>query len=174
MSTASGAPQALDRPVAGHWYKRTQQGLICCTLTLPHWSLRTRALFGHEGNSRMAKTTQLPAKSRKRAMIKACLLIAFMIAAIYIVRFTPVKAFLTRQALGHLLETAGFGAPLIFMLVYAAGVCSLCAGDPADRPRGCTVRGLLGFRVCLGGRHGWCYGQFLDWTDVGKRICSLL
>ena len=76
----------------------------------------------------MAKTTQPPAKSRERAMIKACLLIAFMIAAIYIVRFTPVKAFLTRQALSHLLETAGFGAPLIFMLVYAAGVCLFVPG----------------------------------------------
>ncbi len=76
----------------------------------------------------MAKTTQPPAKSRKRAMIKACLLIVFMIAAIYIVRFTPVKAFLTRQALGHLLENAGSGAPFIFMLVYAAGVCLFVPG----------------------------------------------
>jgi uncharacterized membrane protein YdjX (TVP38/TMEM64 family) len=76
----------------------------------------------------MAKTSQLPAKSRKRAMIKAFLLIAFFVAAIYIVRFTPVKGFLTRQALSNLLETTGFGAPLIFILVYAAGVCLFVPG----------------------------------------------
>jgi len=79
-------------------------------------------------NSRMAKTSHLPAKSRKRAMIKAFLLIAFFVAAIYIVRFTPVKGFLTRQALSNLLETTGFGAPLIFILVYAAGVCLFVPG----------------------------------------------
>jgi uncharacterized membrane protein YdjX (TVP38/TMEM64 family) len=78
--------------------------------------------------SAMAKKTLTPAKNRRRAVVKASLLITFVIAAIYIVRFTPVKAFLTRQALSHLLETAGSGAPFIFMLVYAAGVCLFVPG----------------------------------------------
>ena len=76
----------------------------------------------------MAKKTLTPAKNRRRAVVRASLLIAFVIAAIYIVRFTPVKAFLTQQALSHLLETAGSGAPFIFMLVYAAGVCLFVPG----------------------------------------------
>lgn len=48
--------------------------------------------------------------------------------AIYVVRFTPVKGFLTREALGHFLESAGFWAPMIFMLVYAAGICLFVPG----------------------------------------------
>ena len=48
--------------------------------------------------------------------------------AIYIVRFTPVKAFLTREALGDFLNAAGFWAPLLFILVYAVGVCLFVPG----------------------------------------------
>jgi uncharacterized membrane protein YdjX (TVP38/TMEM64 family) len=72
--------------------------------------------------------TQEATKSRKRAIIKAFLLVAFIIVAIYVVRFTPVKGFLTREALGHFLESAGFWAPMIFMLVYAAGICLFVPG----------------------------------------------
>lgn len=72
--------------------------------------------------------TQETSKSRKRAIIKAFLLVTFIIMAIYVVRFTPVKGFLTREALGHFLESAGFWAPMIFMLVYAAGICLFVPG----------------------------------------------
>jgi uncharacterized membrane protein YdjX (TVP38/TMEM64 family) len=48
--------------------------------------------------------------------------------AIYIIRFTPVKAFLTREALGDFLNAAGFWAPLLFIFVYAAGVCLFVPG----------------------------------------------
>ena len=48
--------------------------------------------------------------------------------AIYIIRFTPVKAFLTREALGDFLNAAGFWAPLLFIFVYAVGVCLFVPG----------------------------------------------
>ena len=48
--------------------------------------------------------------------------------AIYIVRFTSVKIFLTREALGNFLNAAGFWAPLLFILVYAVGVCLFVPG----------------------------------------------
>ena len=51
-----------------------------------------------------------------------------MILAIYIVRFTSVKAFLTREALNDFLNAAGFWAPLLFIFVYAAGVCLFVPG----------------------------------------------
>jgi uncharacterized membrane protein YdjX (TVP38/TMEM64 family) len=51
-----------------------------------------------------------------------------LILAIYIVRFTPVKAFLTREAVGDFLNAAGFWAPLLFILVYAVGVCLFVPG----------------------------------------------
>lgn len=64
----------------------------------------------------------------KRATAKALLLIAFLIVAIYVVRFTSLKEFLTQKALSDLLESMGFWAPLMFMLVYAAGVCLFVPG----------------------------------------------
>ncbi|MGZ3591739.1 MAG: hypothetical protein ACXU99_13865, partial [Thermodesulfobacteriota bacterium] len=51
-------------------------------------------------------------RHNKRAIIKASILVAFIIVAIYIVRFTSVKEFLTRETLGNFLDTAGFWAPL--------------------------------------------------------------
>ena len=68
------------------------------------------------------------AKNHKRAMVKASLLAAFVIAAMCVVRFTSLREFLTRDHLGHLMESAGTWAPLIFVLVYAAGVCLFVPG----------------------------------------------
>jgi len=48
--------------------------------------------------------------------------------AIYIVRFTSVREFLTKEALGNFLNAAGFWAPLLFLLVYAVGVCLFVPG----------------------------------------------
>jgi len=61
-------------------------------------------------------------------MVKALVLAAFVIGAIALVRLTPVKAYLTAEALGRFLEAVGFWAPLVFMLVYAVGVCLFVPG----------------------------------------------
>jgi len=76
----------------------------------------------------MKETTQLRSRRSKKATIKASLLLAFIIVAIYIVRFTAVKEYLTQETLGRFLENSSFGAPLIFMLVYAAGICLFVPG----------------------------------------------
>lgn len=68
-------------------------------------------------------------KTRKRAMTKASIFLAFIIVAIYILRFTPVKEFLTQESLGRFLDSAGFWAPLAFMLVYTAGICLFVPGS---------------------------------------------
>jgi uncharacterized membrane protein YdjX (TVP38/TMEM64 family) len=67
-------------------------------------------------------------KNRRRAVVKAGLLVALIIAGIWLVRFTSLREFLTRDHLGHLLDGAGLWAPLIFVLVYAAGVCLFVPG----------------------------------------------
>jgi hypothetical protein len=51
----------------------------------------------------MEKAAPKSTASRKKAVLKACLLVAFVIASIYIVRFTAVEEFLTREALGFML-----------------------------------------------------------------------
>ena len=69
-----------------------------------------------------------PTKNRKGALVKALILVAFVVVAIYVIRFTPVKGFLTPESLRRFLEAAGIWAPLLYMLVYAVGVCLFVPG----------------------------------------------
>ena len=45
-----------------------------------------------------------------------------------LVRYTPVKSYLTPEAMGSFLDRAGFWAPGIFVFIYAAGVCLFVPG----------------------------------------------
>ena len=76
----------------------------------------------------MKNTFQQPKNPRKKGMIKALLFVGFVAAAIYLVRFTPMRGFLTKETLSRLLEIAGFGGPLTFMLIYAVGVSLFVPG----------------------------------------------
>ncbi len=66
--------------------------------------------------------------SRKKAVVKALIFAAFIVAAIYGVRFTPVREYFTFEALGHFLDAAGVWAPAAYMVVYAVGVCLFLPG----------------------------------------------
>jgi uncharacterized membrane protein YdjX (TVP38/TMEM64 family) len=79
-------------------------------------------------SKKMEEVIQQPRANRKKAMIKALIFIAFIIGAIALVRLTPIKGYLTADALGRFLDAAGFWAPLLFMLVYAVGVCLFIPG----------------------------------------------
>ncbi len=70
-----------------------------------------------------------PAKKRNKALIKALVFVSFISAAILVARFTSVKHFLDQRFLSHFLEGAGLWAPLIFVLIYATGVCLFIPGS---------------------------------------------
>jgi len=72
--------------------------------------------------------TVTPPANRSKAALKAGIFIAFIIGAIILVRFTPVKDYLTADALGNFLDTAGFWAPVVFIVIYAVGVCFFVPG----------------------------------------------
>ena len=74
------------------------------------------------------ETTPRQAATGKGPLIKAIALLLFIVAAVVIVRFTPVKGYLTREALGQVLESAGYFAPLLFILVYIVGICLFVPG----------------------------------------------
>jgi uncharacterized membrane protein YdjX (TVP38/TMEM64 family) len=73
------------------------------------------------------ETKREPAK-HSNALLKAAMLVAFIVLAVYVVRFTSVKDYLTAETLGTLLDKAGIWAPAAFILVYAVGVCLLVPG----------------------------------------------
>jgi uncharacterized membrane protein YdjX (TVP38/TMEM64 family) len=66
--------------------------------------------------------------SRRKAIWKAVLFLLFIVAAIGLVRYSPLKVYFTAGALQQCLNAAGFWAPVVFMLVYAAGVCLFIPG----------------------------------------------
>ena len=76
----------------------------------------------------MEETTQQPTKKTSKSVVKAMVFVVFIIAAILLIRFTPVKNYLTADALGSFLETAGLWAPVLYMMIYAVGVCLFLPG----------------------------------------------
>ena len=77
----------------------------------------------------MKEVGQKPkSQGRNRGIAKAAILVAFIAVAICVVRFTPVKDYLTAETLGRLLDRAGIWAPVAFILVYAVGVCLFVPG----------------------------------------------
>jgi uncharacterized membrane protein YdjX (TVP38/TMEM64 family) len=63
-----------------------------------------------------------------RGAVKAVVLIFFILSAVALVRFTPIRDFLTPKQLGLFLDRTGFWAPAVFILVYTAGVCLFVPG----------------------------------------------
>jgi uncharacterized membrane protein YdjX (TVP38/TMEM64 family) len=65
---------------------------------------------------------------RKRGLLKALILLAFVVIAVGVARFTPIRQYLTVEHLGGLLDRAGIWAPLVYVWFYAAGVCLFLPG----------------------------------------------
>ena len=76
----------------------------------------------------MEETPQQPRKKTSKAVVKAIVFVVFIIAAIILIRFTSVKTYFTADALGSFLETAGLWAPILYMVIYAVGVCLFLPG----------------------------------------------
>lgn len=67
-------------------------------------------------------------KGHRRSIIKAIIFLSFIIIAISVIRFTSVKEFFKEETLSHFLKELGHWAPLIFVIVYAVGVCLFVPG----------------------------------------------
>ncbi len=89
------------------------------------------APFHKEGSPRNRgedAARQASSKAGRRPLVKGVLLVVFILSAVAVVRFTPVKGYLTPAGLGVFLERTGIWGPVIFALVYAAGVCLFVPG----------------------------------------------
>ena len=76
----------------------------------------------------MEQVMQSTVNNRKKALVKALILVAFIIGAILIVRLTPIKQYLTPEMLGQYLDMTGFWGPIIFIIIYAVGICLFLPG----------------------------------------------
>lgn len=69
-----------------------------------------------------------PYDQSKGSFFKAIILIVLLVGALYLVRFSPLQKHFTREALGLLLTGTGAWAPLVFIGIYALGVCLFIPG----------------------------------------------
>ena len=76
----------------------------------------------------MEETLEQHTKKTSKSIFKAIVFLAFIIGAIFLIRFTPVKNYLTADALGGFLEGAGLWAPVVYMMIYTVGVCLFVPG----------------------------------------------
>ncbi len=75
----------------------------------------------------LAEEQQLHNK-RSKAIIKAIIFAVFIVGAIFLIRFTPIKNYLTAKDLSRFLEAVGLWAPLVYIVIYSVGVCLFLPG----------------------------------------------
>lgn len=105
-------------------------------------------------------------KPRSRGLLKAVIFLVFVIVAIYIVRYTPVKDYLTADALGRFLDSAGFWAPVVYMAIYSIGVCLFIPGTLLTGLGAAIFGAYLGFvyvwiGAMIGASAAFFIGRFL-------------
>jgi uncharacterized membrane protein YdjX (TVP38/TMEM64 family) len=80
------------------------------------------------GGQSMETETVHKKKQTGRGVMKALALAIFIVAAIGMVRFTPIKDSLNPEQVNLLLERTGIWAPVVYILFYAVGACLFIPG----------------------------------------------
>jgi uncharacterized membrane protein YdjX (TVP38/TMEM64 family) len=113
-------------------------------------------------------------ENRKKALMKAIFLLVFIVAAIFLLRFTPIKNYLTAEALGRFLDGAGFWAPLIFILIYAVGVCLFLPGTLLTGLGAAIFGAYGGFVYVWFGAMAGASAAFFIGRTLGREFASSL
>jgi uncharacterized membrane protein YdjX (TVP38/TMEM64 family) len=109
-----------------------------------------------------------------KAIFKAAILVAFVVGAIILVRFTPIKDYLTAEQLGRFLDTAGIWAPLVFVLIYIIGVCLFIPGTLLTGLGAAIFGPYWGFLyVWIGAMLGAC-AAFVIGRTLGREFAASL
>jgi len=111
---------------------------------------------------------------RMKALIKAAVLGAFIILAVYLVRFTPIKEYLTAQELAQLMDKAGIWAPIAYMLVYAIGVCLFLPGTLLTGLGAAIFGPYWGFLYVWIGAMLGASGAFIIGRTLGREFAASL
>jgi uncharacterized membrane protein YdjX (TVP38/TMEM64 family) len=122
----------------------------------------------------MKKAIEESVTSARKGMIKASIFVAFIIVAVCVIRFTPVKEFLTREALGRLLEGAGLWAPPAFIAVYAAGICLFVPGTLLTALGAALFGPYWGFLYVWIGAMAGATGAFWIGRTLGREFAAFL
>lgn len=122
----------------------------------------------------MEEAIQPAVNNRKKAILKALILLTFIVGAILLVRFTPVKQYLNAEVLGGYLDSVGMWAPVIFILIYAAGICLFLPGTLLTGVGAAIFGAYVGFVVVwIGAMLGASVAFFIGRT-LGREFAASL
>ena len=113
-------------------------------------------------------------RKRTRALVKAAALLLFIFLAVFLVKFTPVKGFLTQEALEGFLERLGIWAPVVYMVIYAAGVCLFVPGTLLTGLGGAIFGPYWGFLYVWAGAMLGASGAFFIGRTLGREFAASL
>ena len=122
----------------------------------------------------MEEAIQKPATSRKASLIKASLLLVFIITAVVVVRFTPVKDFFTPETLGRFLQASGIWAPLTYMVIYTVGVCLFIPGTLLSTLGAAIFGAYWGFLYVWVGAMAGASAAFWIGRTLGREFAASL
>ncbi len=122
----------------------------------------------------METTGAESSKNRSQAVIKAFILLLFIVLAIIVVRFTPVRNYLTADALGNFLDAVGLWAPLVFIMIYAVGVCLFLPGTLLTGLGAAIFGAYWGFVYVWFGAMAGASAAFLIGRTLGREFSASL
>lgn len=111
---------------------------------------------------------------RGKALVKVAILVGFVVLAIVLIRFTPIKDYLTAESLGRFLETTGRWAPVLFMLIYAIGVCLFLPGTLLTGLGAAIFGAYWGFLYVWVGAMFGASGAFFIGRTLGREFAASL
>ena len=112
--------------------------------------------------------------NKRQGIIKALIFVAFVIGAIVLIRFTPVKDYLTTEALTAFLENAGFWAPVVYIVIYSVGVCLFLPGTLLTGLGAAIFGAYWGFIYVWVGAMLGASGAFLIGRTLAREFASSL
>ena len=122
----------------------------------------------------MEATGNEVSNKKSKSIIKAVILVAFILAAILIYQFTPLKGYLTVEKLSGLKQSLGWWGPLAFIIFYAAGVSILLPGTLLTGLGGALFGPYLGTVVNLIGAIIGASAAFLIGRTLGREYAASL
>lgn len=115
-----------------------------------------------------------PPENKRRGLLKAALFMLFIVGAIVLVRYSPLRTYLTAQALGDFLHQAGILAPIVFMLIYAIGVCLFVPGTLLTGLGAALFGSYWGFVYVWIGAMAGATGAFFIGRTLGREFAASL
>jgi uncharacterized membrane protein YdjX (TVP38/TMEM64 family) len=109
-----------------------------------------------------------------KAWGKGLALVGFILGAVALVRFTPAREYLAPEALGRVLDSAGFWAAPIFALTYAAGICLFVPGTVLTGLGAAIFGPFEGFLYVWAGAMIGSSAAFLIGRTLGRDLAASL